>query len=296
MISKKDISKLDGLLYLYAVSKAGSKREVAEKLGTSVDTINKYISDLEAEMKTYFLMSNGRGTVITPEGKQILKISETIVKNLRSLEEYAEAAETSRGIVRVCTTDAISDFIGDARLFDFFSKYPGMRIEMTISDRIPDMQALEADIFLGYEIPAYPDLVLMSVKDIRCGLFATEKYIENYGRPRDMADLIKNHRICDKSNHELFVPDWKEVADNAYVIYKTNSVHSLQAAIKSGIGVGILPVVLARKDPQLVHLKHLKFDFDFKIYLCAHKDTKDMPRIRIAMDHLLELLSKKKGI
>lgn len=54
MINKKDISKLESLLYLYAFSKHGSKRAVAEKLGASVDTVNKYISDLQAETKTYF--------------------------------------------------------------------------------------------------------------------------------------------------------------------------------------------------------------------------------------------------
>ena len=79
MINKKDISKLESLLYLYAFSKHGSKRAVAEKLGASVDTVNKYISDLQAETKTYFLKSNGRGTFITPEGKRVLKVAENIV-------------------------------------------------------------------------------------------------------------------------------------------------------------------------------------------------------------------------
>lgn len=88
MISKKDISKLEGLLYLYALSKSKSKREVAEKLGTSVDTVNKYISDLESELKTYFLMSSGRGTVITPEGERILSVSKEIVRALRSIDLY----------------------------------------------------------------------------------------------------------------------------------------------------------------------------------------------------------------
>lgn len=70
MINKKDILKLESLLYLYAFSKHGSKRAVAEKLGVSVGTVNKYISDLQAETKTYFLKSNGRGPSLRRKAKE----------------------------------------------------------------------------------------------------------------------------------------------------------------------------------------------------------------------------------
>ncbi len=51
MISKKDISKLEGLLVLVAVAEHNSKKKVAEALGLSVDTLNKYVAELG---KTYF--------------------------------------------------------------------------------------------------------------------------------------------------------------------------------------------------------------------------------------------------
>lgn len=80
MISKRDILKIESLLFLQAIFEAGSKREVAGQLGTSVDTLNKYLSEFEAEMKTKFLISNGRGTVITPEGKRMLDIAQDVVR------------------------------------------------------------------------------------------------------------------------------------------------------------------------------------------------------------------------
>lgn len=85
MISKRDILKIESLLFLQAISEAGSKREVAGQLGTSVDTLNKYLSEFEAEMKTKFLISNGRGTVITPEGKRMLDIAQDVVRAVRSM-------------------------------------------------------------------------------------------------------------------------------------------------------------------------------------------------------------------
>lgn len=101
MISKRDILKIESLLFLQAISEAGSKREVAGQLGTSVDTLNKYLSEFETEMKTKFLISNGRGTVITPEGKRMLDIAQDVVRAVRSMDDYAEEADAYSGVVRL---------------------------------------------------------------------------------------------------------------------------------------------------------------------------------------------------
>lgn len=292
MITKKDINKLDGLLYLYALSKTNSKRSVAEKLGTSVDTINKYISDLEQETKTIFLVSNGRGTTITPEGERILRTSEDIVRALHSINDYADTAASCAGIVRIGTTDAIAGYLGNEGLAGLMAQYPDLYIETHISNQIPDMATLEVDIAISYEPPKHPDLVLAGVRKVRCGLFASRRYLAYYGKPRNMQDLVLNHRICDKGSHQTYVPGWKEVVDNArHIVYRTNSVFSLHNAVTNGIGIGILP--LGNSFDNLMHLDNLSFNFDFNIYLIAHKDTKDMPRIRLVLDFAREFLQTR---
>lgn len=289
MINKKEISKLEGLLYLYALSKSGSKREVAEKLCTSVDTFNKYISDLEDDLKTKFLKSSGRGTVITPEGERILQVSDTIVKALRSLDDYASMAASCRGIVRLGMPDAIADYLGTDGLFDFFENYPEIHVENNIANKMPNMNTLEADICIDFLPPGGSDLVLVAAKKIKCGLFAAPKYIEKYGLPADMDDLILNHRICDKDNHELYITGWKDVKDRArHLIYVTNSIFSLRAVLQSGLGIGISSFPYARAG-KLVHIAKPDFDFCIPIYLMAHKDTKDMPRIRVVLDYIKNL-------
>lgn len=292
MINKRDISKLEGIFYLHALAKYGSKRVVAERLGTSVDTINKYINDLESRMNTVFLTSNGRGTNITPEGERILKATETIIEALRTVDDYATTMAQFAGPVRIGTTDAIASYIGLAEISVFLRSYPKLCLDIHINDRLPDMRNLEVDICIDYDPPVLPELVLVAIKKVRCGLFASKQYLEEYGVPKDIADLVANHRICDKDNHVEYVPGWKEIIDNAaHLVFKSNSVFSLRSAIANGIGVGICP--LCFNSPDLVHLDHLKLDFDINIYLIAHKDTKDMPRIRLVLDFLKTLLETR---
>lgn len=86
MITKKDIAKLEGLLMLVAVSENNSKKKVAEALNLSVDTLNKYISDLEKELGTKLVTSNGRGSVLTYEAQNIINLGFDIKKVVRSVD------------------------------------------------------------------------------------------------------------------------------------------------------------------------------------------------------------------
>lgn len=289
MISKRDISKLEGLLYLYALSQSNSKREVSEELGTSIDTINKYVSDLESELKTKLLMSNGRGTVITPEGQKVLRVSENIIKSIKELGGYRKDAASFKGIVRIAMTEAIVEYLGTKELLEFFEQYPELQIQNQINNKMPNMGTLEADICIGYEAPTNPNLVLMGVKEIKCGIYASQKYIEKYGEPKDIEDMLANHRICNKDSHELYVPYWKELMEKAqHIVYQSNSVFSLREAISSGIGIGISTKIYGAAN--LVEIKNIDFDFEIKIYIISHLETKDKPKVRLVAEFIKKLL------
>lgn len=292
MITKRDIAKLEGLLYLHAVSHAKSKRDVAIQLGTSIDTINKYIHELEKEMKTCFQTSNGRGTVITPEGRRILDYSEDIVKVLKGINDYAATAESYRGIVRLGMTDAISEFLGVDSMYNFFKEYPEIHVESYIGSDVPDMSAHEVDIGIGYDLPSNSDLVLISVKKVKCSLFASQTYIDKYHRPKSREDMIKNHYLCDKTNHFMHAAGWREIIEaSEHVVYRTDSIYSLRKALESGLGIGICPIVCGKG--KLQQITEADFEFDVQLYLMAHKDTKDIPRIRVTLDYLKNLLDSK---
>ena len=54
---------------------------------------------------------------------------------------------------------------------------------------------------------------------------------------------------------------------------------------------GVSPVSYAAQ--QFIYLKHLDFDFKINLCLMGHKDTKDMPRIRVVLDYLKNILKNR---
>lgn len=293
MISKKDISKLEGLLYLYAVSKTNSKREVAGKLGTSVDTVSKYLSDLENELKTYLLVSNGRGTVITPEGERILDAANDIVRVMRSIGDVDSDAEDDlySGRVKISMPDSIADYIGSEWLVDFYQKYPDVQVENRI---VSEISGSDTDIMLQYEPPAEidGDWVLIRSKTLPCGLFASQKYLENFGMPKNVGDLLENHRICDKDNHERCISGWKDLAEKAkHLVYRTNSIFSHRSVLDKGIGVGVCP--LSYGCENLVHILKKEIGFTLNVYLMAAKEALEIPRVRMLLDYMKNVLDER---
>lgn len=105
MITKRDINTIESLLLFMAVTQHSNKRKASEALNTSVDTINKYIDNLEQDLSLKLLYSDSRGTNLTENGRKILASAEQITDIIHSM--YSATIEN---------TDALSDCSGKVRV------------------------------------------------------------------------------------------------------------------------------------------------------------------------------------
>ena len=58
MFSKRDIMNMEGIMVLQAIKDNAGKRNAAKRLNTSVDTLNKYLMNLEAELGVTLVSSD----------------------------------------------------------------------------------------------------------------------------------------------------------------------------------------------------------------------------------------------
>ena len=58
MINRKDLQNIESLFMLSTLGECRSKRKAAEAIGASVDTLNKYIGNLEAEFGLQLVISS----------------------------------------------------------------------------------------------------------------------------------------------------------------------------------------------------------------------------------------------
>ena len=99
--------KLQQLRYLVEVAKQGlNVSEAAEKLHTSQPGISKQIRLLEDELGIQVFIRNGKRVVaVSDPGKEVLKISERILREAQNLKRVGdEFSRESEGSLTIATT------------------------------------------------------------------------------------------------------------------------------------------------------------------------------------------------
>lgn len=101
MISKKDIANLESILLLRAVEQHAGKRKASEALNTSVDTINKYLDNLEQELGVKLLSTSSRGSNLTNVARRIADKAGKVKEILDDIYSIRHENKEVKGEVRV---------------------------------------------------------------------------------------------------------------------------------------------------------------------------------------------------
>lgn len=278
-------------MYLYALSKTQNKKSVSDEFGISVDTLNKYITDLESSIDTKLIFSHSRGTTINPEGKVVLEIASEIAEKLHFFDSYVNGESNYKGDVRFRTSGPLIEYVSSSDFLDFAKLYPNIKICANITNLPTDLNVMETDVSLDYFPPTDKDSVLITSKKIRFGLFASPRYIDEFGIPKNLQDLYDNHRLCLKTGPSNKIPCVKALINNMkHVSYASDSVLVFKTAVDSGFGIGFCPIAYGRR--HLIHLDDLDFEYDIDVYLIAHRNTKDIPRICVFINYIKDVLER----
>ena len=124
-------------------------------------------------------------------------------------------------------------------------------------------------------------LVGKKVADSLWAVYASRDYVERHGRPSS-ADDLKHHLLIgfdDKMAKHRMATWLAEVAPQAKLAARVNSVLGLVAAAKSGIGVAALPTALGDAEADLVQVLGPVPALQRSWRLLTHPDLRHTPRV-----------------
>jgi len=292
MMGRKDLYNLESLYMLSAIAEYQGKRQAAEMLGISVDTISKYISNMELELGVKLLVSNSRGSYLTPNGHKLLEEFRKLKGVLSNVYTLKPEEETVQGSVRVLMNAGASSRFLCSEISDFLDSYPLLNLQATNTFDRPTLANMAYDVAISYYAPTGADEVIVGQKKVLCGYFASPDFLSRYGYPRDIEDMIANYRMIYFENNMASLSRWRELMRRAKIVpYVTNSTFSVEEAVNLGAGIGMLPMRF--KDSGLVCLDNICCTEGLMFYLIAHRKTKDVPRVRAVINYyhkFMELL------
>jgi DNA-binding transcriptional LysR family regulator len=242
----------DDLRYFLEAARARTLAGAARKLGTEHTTVGRRLAALERALGAALVLRGPDGLRLTALGERLLPIAEQIERTVGSLRDLAE-----QGVVRV----RLAVPSGFARLFaaglgTLRAEHPDLLLEIVSGARVVDLEQSEADLAVRGAPVDDGDLVSRRLCNTGWSLYAAPSYLARRPAPESLDDLGGHDLIGYHPSLSQMPPArWlDERAEHASVVLRSREMTDMVAAASSGIGLAVLPCVLADIDAGLVRL------------------------------------------
>lgn len=275
----------DDLRVFVAVAHAGTTLGAARRLGVSQPTVVRRIAGLEKATGVTFFERGRTGYRLTEAGQEILPLVEQVGREMAAIAEVVSSrSRRLSGTIRVTAAEPVANLLVAPAVLAFQRTHPDVEIQMLISDRFLDLARGEADVALRATINGLEDSSLTGrrLADAPWAVYCSRSYAETKGRPSCLA-ACEGHAILssERSTGGFPVMLWlEEAAPNAKVVWRSNSLASLQSAVRAGLGLSPLPCLLGRNDPELVRCFDAGGADCPDLWILSHAGARRQPHVR----------------
>ena len=275
----------DDLKYFLAFARTGSLLAAAKALGVNQSTVQRRISELERRLGRKLVTRHLTGYRLTELGEALSPSAHRVEEAVMTFARDLAARDMGlSGALRVTTQEGFARRLIQSQLIDAFqARYPGLRVELMISDRVFDLSKGEADVAIRTGTSQDDALVERKIGDAPWAVYASSSYIERHGAPKCVED-INNHSIvtCAPCAADDPVVRWlRAYAPRARTAVQCDSSSGLMQAVKSG--AGLAPMMVYHEDNDLIRVIDA-IDLVTPFYLLMHRDMRHTPRVRAFAD------------
>jgi DNA-binding transcriptional LysR family regulator len=283
------------LRYFLAVARSGSTLAAGRALRVSQTTAARRVAALEADLGLALFERRPAGYRLTPAGEALLERAEGMEAAAAS---FADAAATqsrdASGTVKLTVDEIYAVTLLPPILRDLHHAHPAIRIELDTTEEKRDLAAGEADVALRTaDRPTGGGLVGRRLATDNWTIYCSRDYEAAHGRPRRRSEL-KGHAFIGGGGPGvwLYYRAWLErngLADA--VAMQHDSSTGLLAAVRAGVGLAVLPTLIAGLDPDLVMCLPPEPGNQRGLWLLTHERLRHAPRVRVVLDLLGERLT-----
>ncbi|EPX81909.1 LysR family transcriptional regulator [Salipiger mucosus] len=280
--------KLDWTDYetVLRIAEAGSLTGAAQRLGTSHPTMFRRINAVEDRLGVRLFERFRTGYVPTTAGEDLVAAARQI-EALTNETERRLAGRDLRpsGVVRLATTDTLLAGLLAPEIACLREREPGIVLEVALSNAVSDLSFREADVAIRPAAAPEPHLVGKRLGRIRQAVYAHRSLEVAPGT--DLAELPWIGPSASMGYGQLRA--WmRDSGCEAACVARVDSVLGLQAAVRAGIGVAVLPCYLGVSDGELVQVGKEIDALAVDLWLLTHPDLRRTARVRAVLDYFGE--------
>ncbi|MGD9925179.1 MAG: LysR family transcriptional regulator [Pseudorhodoplanes sp.] len=276
------------LKYFLAVARSHSLTEASRALRVSNSTIARRIAALEQSVAAVLFTKRNDGYTLTAPGQAFFERAEQAESKLLWLERNgAVPIHEYAGSVRLALPELLGQHFIVPSLPAFFRLHPAVQLELLADVRPLNLTKRQADLLVRLVCPSHGDYLMRRVGSLAMAVYGSPDYIATYGLPETYSDL-PGHRLIGWDNSLGYLPFSRWLFDaipNANITFRAHTMSTQLAAVQAGIGVAVLPAVVAKKF-GLKRVLTSDAPFYSEIWLLQSADTKHVARVRALSEHI----------
>ena len=280
----------DDLRFFLAVSEHGSISAAAQLLNVNHSTVLRRLAALEKRLGARLFDRLTDGYEITPQGEELRN-------QLRGVGEQIETAQRSlsgrdlalHGVIRITTTDTLMHGLLMPCLAEFRALHSAIQLEIAVNNTFLSLTRREADVAVRPSNSVPENLVGRRVGRLRTAIYASKSYLKRNGKKKDWA--AHDWVAPDEALSHLAQAKWmRENIPEVRLAVRVDTLLGMVAAVRNGMGLGLLLCFLADDEKDLVRLAEPANELDTDLWILSHPALKGVARIKALTDFLNDKL------
>jgi DNA-binding transcriptional LysR family regulator len=289
----------DDVRLFLALCRSRTVGGAAKALGVDASTVSRRLAGLEQALAASLFDRGRDGIALTKAAEDLMPVAEAIEDAMTRFSSAAEGLEREvSGLVRITCPPDTAEVVVVPLLQQLLRRHPGLRIEIEAGEALLDVTRREADLALRIVRPVRGDLIVTRLFTVNWILATSPKLARELGTLRAWSDAPWVG-FGERWSHTPPARWFAKHVRGAEPAVRSDNLLVQLALASTGVGVALVPVPsLARYG--LVPVKigaELSPATDAwpkpELYMVTHRALRDVPRVRVVWDMLLENLGDR---
>ena len=292
----------DKLRIFHAVADAGSLTHAGETLRLSQSAVSRQVRSLEESLNTTLFHRHARGLILTEQGELLFDATNSMNKRLEAASaRIRDSEEEVFGELRVTTTIGFGTLWLAPRLPKLYEKYPELKIDLMLEERVLDLPMREADVAIRMKEPSQADLIRKRLMTVKMRLYASPEYLKIHGTPLNEEDM-KNHRLICQNPRSAQVSSGLALVQRLMTqdipsMLTVNNYFGVLQAVIHDLGIGVLPDYVTQEFDSVVPVLTEVQSNDVPVYLAFPEELRHSKRIEAFRDFVQsEIIEHRKAL
>jgi DNA-binding transcriptional LysR family regulator len=299
----------DDIKIFLEVARAERLSTAAKRLTMDASTVSRRLHKLEESIATKLFDRTQEGHVLTADGELLLQSACKMEQDAQhAMASIQNNNEENCGLVRIGVTEALGNFFVSPNLLLLQQNHPKIDVHLLLFSRYVKISRNEADIAIAVERPKSTSMIVSKLCDYKLQLYVHQDYLDKcldknveqtleklpQGIPLDQ---LARHKWVTYVDNLLFTEQLSYLKElDQYLgselkpTFSSTSIISQYFAIKSGLGIGILPCFLADQDKELVKLHSKSICITRSFWLVTHPESKRLSHVNTVWQYLKNLV------